>query len=456
MSTPDLPRRVAVVGAGPSGIFTTQAILNGSDSVEVDIFDRLPTPFGLVRYGVAPDHTSIKGMTQTLARVFSEPRVTFRGLVELGRDVTAAELRDGYDAVIYAAGASEDTRLGIPGEDLPGSRSAREFVAWYSGHPDAEPQSLDGVRCAVAFGVGNVAIDVARFLLAEPGRMEATDVPQAVLDELATREIEEVWVVGRGPQHASFTTKELEELLNLPGVRVVIDPADMEGRDTENLDRRTKWNVEALQAALDREVPDPRATLRLAFWWRPRALRGGTRVEEVELERTAHDADGRVYATGETMTIPAQLALRAIGYRATPLPGVPFDSERGVIPNDRGRVLDDEGRVRPGEYVVGWIKRGPVGVIGTNKRDAAETVALLLEDLASGEAPSKTLDVPGLLEGRGIRASTFDDWQRIDSAEQDRGATRGRQRTKVETWWELLDIAHSGRGGGPLIEPDPR
>lgn len=457
MSTPDPPFEVAVVGAGPSGIFAAQSLLSGNETVKVDLFDRLPTPFGLLRYGVAPDHTSIKAMMKALARVFTDERVSFRGLVELGRDITSEELLAGYDAVIYAAGASEDARLGIPGENLPGSRSAREFVAWYSGHPDAEPQSLEGIHSAVTFGVGNVAIDVARFLLAEQGRMEATDVPQPVLDELTAHPIDEVWVVGRrGPQHASFTTKELEQLLTLPGVRVILDPEDLEGIDTDGLDRRTKWNLEALQAALDREVPDARATLRLAFWRRPRALLGTERLEAVELERTVPDAEGRVHPTGEVITVPAQLALRAIGYRAIPLPGVPFDREKGVIPNDRGRVLDETGQPRPREYAVGWIKRGPVGVIGTNKRDAAETVELLLEDLRQFPRTEKTVDVHALLEDKGVTASTFADWERIDSAEQARGATRGRQRTKVETWSELLDLAHHGRAGGPLIEPDPR
>lgn len=457
MTAPKRPRAVAVLGAGPSGIFAVQALLAKDPDLLVDVFDRMPTPFGLVRYGVAPDHTSIKAMTASLAGVFSSERVRFHGLVELGRDVTADELRAGYDAVVYAAGASEDARLGIPGEDLPGSVAARHFVAWYSGHPDAEPQSLAGVRTAVTFGVGNVAVDVARFLAAHSGHYEPTDVPQSVLDELHRSQIEEVWLVGRrGPQHASFTNKELEDLLTLPGVRVVIDPADLQGIADEGLDRRTRWNLDSLRAALERDVEDARVTLRLAFWTRPRALLGTDALEAVELERTAADADGRVHPTGETFVVPAQLALRAIGYRAIPLPGVPFDESKGVIPNDRGRVLDEAGNPIRGEYVVGWIKRGPVGVIGTNKRDASETVSLLIEDLSAGGGNEPTLDVAALLASRGVRPSTFADWQRIDEAEQSRGSHRGRDRTKVETWAELLDIAHSGRSGGPLITPDPR
>lgn len=456
MSAPRRQHRVAVVGAGPSGIFATQALIGREDvDVSVDVFDRLPSPFGLVRYGVAPDHTSIKSVTRSFEKVFESDRVTFFGLVELGRDVHADELRAGYDAVVYAAGASEDARLGIPGEDLPGSRSAREFVAWYSGHPDATPQPLEGARRVVAFGVGNVAVDVARILLADHEHLSATDMPQQVLDELRSCRVDEVTVVGRrGPQHASFTTTELRELLALPGVRVTVD-ADL-AIDPDGLDRRTLGNLEALRAAAARPVEDARAHLRLVFWHRPMALVGAGHVEAVDLERTAPDAEGRVHGTGEVTRIPADLALRAIGYRGRPLPEVPFDAGRGVIPNVEGRVTDLDGTVQAGEYVVGWIKRGPVGVIGTNKSDAVETVRHLLDDLVTAPPSETLLDVPALLAERGVRASTFSDWKRIDASEVALGGTRGRARTKLETWQELIDVAHSGRPGGPWVEPDPR
>ena len=446
---PSSQPRVAIVGAGPSGLYAAGALLKGSEDVLVDVLDRLPTPFGLLRYGVAPDHTSMQGIQRVLAEPFASDRVRFFGLVEFGTDITADELRAGYDAVIYAAGAAEDRRLDVRGEDLAGSRSAREFVAWYCGHPDAEPQPLRGVQTAVTFGVGNVAVDVARILLADQDRLGVTDMPAHVLAELAAHRLTDVWVVGRrGAEHATFTTTELRELLTLDGVQPVLhDPVP---DDPADADRRVRQNLEALRAAADRVVEEPRARLHLAFWRRPVELVGATAVRAVVLERTAVDADGRVVGTGEREVVPAQLVLRAIGYRGKPLPGVPFDPELGVVPNERGRVVDAAG-ARPGEYVVGWIKRGPLGVIGTNKSDAAATVAGLLEDLAAGAVPAPTgPDAGEVLATRGLRASTFADWERIDAAELAAGAHFGRPRVKVATWHALTDRVRHGRAGGPL------
>lgn len=450
-------RRVAVVGAGPSGLFAAQALLNTAPfDVEIDIFDRLPTPFGLLRYGVAPDHESIKAIAGALAPVFAAENVRFRGLVELGRDVTVDELRAAYDAVVYAAGASEDRRMGIPGESLLGSRSAREFVAWYSGHPDATAQSLSGVRTAVIAGVGNVAVDVARMLLKPAAELAPTDMPQPVLAELAAAEIDDVWVIGRrGPEHASFTTTELRELISTPGVEVSVDGADLESIDDDILDRRTRANVLALTEAAQRPVENPRARLRFLFWHRPVRLVGGGRVEQVTLERTVPAGPGAVEGSGEFTTIEAQLVLRAIGYRGIPLPGVPFDVVTGRIPNAEGRVIDETGVIRPGEYAVGWIKRGPIGVIGTNKADARETIAHLVTDLT--EAPERELiDLDRALAERGFTPSTLEDWQRIDAAEQARGEESGRERTKIEAWHELLDLVRLGRAGGPPSLADRR
>ena len=443
------PPVVAIVGAGPSGLFAAQALVAGG--VRVDIFDRLPTPFGLLRYGVAPDHTSIKAVATALARVFESPLVRFCGLVEFGKNVTRDDLLEAYDAVIYAAGASEDVPLRIPGEDLPGSRSAREFVAWYSGHPDASPAGLDGVRQAVAVGVGNVA----RMLLKDPTALAATDMPEAVLAALRATAITDVWVVGRrGPHHASFTTPELRELVTTPGVQVRVINGDFDAIDDADLDRRTRANVQVLREAAATTVANPRATLHLAFWHRPTEIQGGAAVEAVVLERTALQ-DGRVVGAGEPLVVEAQLVLRAIGYRAVPLPGVSFDPRAGVIPNDEGRVLDLEGARSPREYVVGWIKRGPIGVIGTNKSDAAQTVRHVLDDLASA---GTTTPRPGIaaLAARGLRPSTFEDWQRIDAAEIDRGARKQVSRTKIEAWSELLDLVQRGRPGGPPTPADER
>lgn len=451
------PRRIAIVGAGPSGLFAAAALIAQERvQVSVDILDRLPTPFGLLRYGVAPDHASIKAVATTLAKIFDSPRVRFLGLVEFGRDVTATELLAAYDAVIYAAGAAEDRRLQVPGEDLPGSRSAREFVAWYSGHPDAEPQSLAGVRTAVTVGVGNVAVDVARVLLKNPTEFDATDMPEPVLAELRAAPIEHVWVIGRrGPEHASFTTTELRELLATPGTGVTVAGCDLAAIDDALLDRRTRANVAALSLASADPPVQPVRWLHFLFWHRPVALTGDGAVQSVLLESTIPAGPGHVTGSGQQASIAAELVLRAIGYRGVPLPGVPFDEETGRIPNVEGRVCDLDGKLRPGEYAVGWIKRGPIGVIGTNKKDAAETVDRLLSDLADGQGRDLA-DLDEILAARGFAPSTLADWQRIDSAEIARGGIRGRERTKIEAWHELLDLVRSGRPGGPPSAADWR
>ncbi len=457
-------RRVAIVGAGPSGLFAAGALL-AQDRVEVnvDIFDRLPTPFGLLRYGVAPDHASIKAVATTLARVFESPRVRFLGLVEFGRDITAAELLAGYDAVVYAIGAADDRRLGIPGEDLPGSRSARQFVAWYSGHPDAEPQPLAGVRNVVVIGVGNVAVDVARILLKDRAELSATDMPDPVLAELRTAEIENVWLVGRrGPEHASFTTAELRELLQTPGIGVTIDGWDLAGIDPATLDRHARANLAAISQAVAESPAQAARWLHLLFWHRPVEILGRSDAPRVAAEpssagRVAAEplAAGRVAAQRRietpagiaavrfepARTVPADLVLRSIGYRGVPLPGVPFDE--GRIPHLEGRVQELDGSARPGEYAVGWIKRGPVGLIGSNRKDAAETVGHLLEDLI--DEPRRALRDPDLiLAEHGLTPSTLADWRRIDAAEIARGTLRGRERTKIEAWHELLDLVSRG------------
>ena len=443
--------RVAIVGAGPSGLYAAGALLRGHEAVRVDILDRLPTPYGLLRYGVAPDHTSMQGIQRVLAEPFESDRVRFFGMVELGTDITADELRDGYHAIVYAAGASEDRRLDVRGEHLPGSRSAREFVAWYCGHPDAEPQPLGGVGTAVTFGVGNVAIDVARILLADPVDLARTDMPHHVLEELTAHRVPDVWVIGRrGAEHATFTTTELRELLTLDGVQPVLhDPVP---DDPADADRRVRQNLAALRDASARVVDEPRARLHLAFWRRPVELVGASGVRAVVVERTGLDGTGRVVGTGEREVLHAQLVLRAIGYRGKQLPGVPFDPETGVVPNQEGRVVDTAG-ARPGAYVVGWIKRGPLGVIGTNKGDAAATVRHLLADLASLPAPTGP-DAGELLEQRGRPASTFADWERIDAEEQAAGQRFGRPRIKVATWHALTDLVRHGRAGGPLEHED--
>ncbi|MEI2827963.1 MAG: FAD-dependent oxidoreductase [Dermatophilaceae bacterium] len=440
-------RRVVIVGAGPSGLFAAQSLVAQTDlPVRVDIIDRLPTPYGLLRYGVAPDHTSIKSVATALARTFDDPRVRFFGQVQFGADTTRDELLGAYDAVVYAVGASEDAELGIPGEDLAGSLSAREFVAWYSGHPDAQPQDLSGVRAAATIGVGNVAVDVARVLVKSADELDTTDMPDAVLDELRRHEVTDVWLIGRrGPHHASFTTVELRELVSLPGLTVTVTPDAFDGIPEEGLDRRTKANVEIIREAAARGAGEGSRRLHLAFWRKPVSLEGDGHVERLLLEHTRLDDDGRVVGTGEFETVPVQRVLRSIGYRAVPPPGVPFDERASVVRHVEGRVVDEGGAVQPGEYVVGWIKRGPVGVIGTNKSDAAQTVRHLVADLAGRAPRGSETDLLEVWRARGIEPTTFAQWQAIDAAEISKGAARGRARTKIDTWQELLEVCRAQR-----------
>ncbi|MFC8434195.1 FAD-dependent oxidoreductase [Streptomyces sp. NPDC057253] len=446
-------RRVAVVGAGPAGLYAAEELIRQNrHDVRVDVLDRLPTLYGLVRYGVAPDHPRIKSITGSLRKVLDDPRVAFHGGIELGTDVTRRDLLERYDAVVYAAGAAGDRRLGVPGEDLPGSCSASAFVSWYSGHPDARPPlSLDTERVAVV-GAGNVALDVARVLTRPVADLERTDMPEAVLAALRDSAVREVVVLARrGPRHARFTPKELRELGEVDGVDVIVDPRQLTGSGSTDADRTTQATLRALADLAARPPLGAPRRIELRFFTRPRRVLGGHRVTGLLTERTHGGPDGMSEGTAELSTLPVGAVLRAIGYRGLPLDAVPFDTARGVVPNDRGRVLDTEGVPCPGEYVTGWLKRGPSGVIGTNKLDSAQTVALLLDDL--DELPVRRLpDLTGLLIGRGIRPVGLSGWARIDSAEQDLGATRGRDRTKIADWPTLLRL---GRTDRPVpVEPE--
>jgi len=394
---------VAVVGSGPAGLYAAEALVKQAAAlplpvpVRVDVIDRLPTPYGLVRYGVAPDHKSIKSIAQYLRKVLESPDVRFVGGVHLGEDVTRDELVSAYDAVVYATGAMRDRRLGIAGEDLPGSYAATDFVNWYCGHPDvaASTFTLDAESVAV-IGVGNVAIDVARILARDPAELHATDVPQPVLDALHASKVREVHMIGRrGPAYAKFTTKELRELAELPGVEVIVH-ADLNAFDSSGAsvtlaesDRRVRGNLVSITKWAQGVTPAAASSgharrLIVRFWLKPVEILGTDRVTGLILERTAIDAAGAFGGTGACETLDAQMVLRSVGYQSVPLPGVPFDERASVVPNALGRVLDADGAPLPGEYVAGWLKRGPTGVIGTNKSDAAETVRGLLEDLAGG------------------------------------------------------------------------
>lgn len=442
---------MAVIGSGPAGIYAAEALVKqAGGAARVDIFDRLPTPYGLVRYGVAPDHTSIKSIAGYLQRVLEHPDVRFLGGVDFGKDVTRETLLECYDAVIYATGAMVDRRLGIPGEDLVGSVAATDFVNWYCGHPDAHGLDVDLSADAVAvIGVGNVAVDVVRVLAKTAEELRATDVPDEVLTLLGGSGVRRIHMIGRrGPAQAKFTTKELRELGALPGAEVHVRTEDMRldpaSAALAETDRHVRANVKVMNDWAARPAGDLPRRLDVRFWLRPVEILGTGRVEGLRLEHTALNDEGRVVGTGEYETLPVRMVLRSVGYQSVPLPGVPFDPGAYVVPNAGGRVLDEDGGALPGEYVAGWIKRGPTGVIGTNKADAAETVRALLADL-TGRAEERP-SIETLLESRGVRVVTYDDWLGIDAGEAELARSLGRGERVKLAGWEALRRAYGHEG----------
>jgi ferredoxin--NADP+ reductase len=454
MATIALSGRAAIIGAGPSGFYTAHQLLTAG--FEVDLFDALPTPFGLVRAGVAPDHPKIKSVTRVYAKTAAQESFRFFGGVELGNDVSREDLLARYEAVVYAIGTSLDNRLGVPGEDRPGSHPATEFVAWYNGHPHFADHMFDlsGGR-AVVIGNGNVAIDVARMLVLDPAELAPTDTADHALDAFGVAGVTEVVLLGRrGPAQAAFTNPELRELGELERADVVVDPAQLEGVEVpEDGDATKRRNVEILREYAGRSLSGKSHRLELRFLGSPLEILGesddgpvtGIRVGINRLE-TARDGRVQAVATGEEEVIECRLVLRSIGYRGVEIAGIPFDDRRGLIRNDGGRVVNDDG-VCAGEYVVGWIKRGPSGVIGTNKKDAADTVARILEDAearALGRPSAQERDaeatmvwlsekVPGLV--------TWEGWEAIDARESARGIPAGRPRVKLVRLAELIEAS---------------
>jgi ferredoxin--NADP+ reductase len=452
----DAPPRAAVVGAGPSGFYATEQLLKAGFAV--DLIELLPTPFGLVRAGVAPDHPKIKSVTRVYEKTAKHPDFRYFGGVELGEHVSREELFERYHAVLYAIGTASDNRLGIPGEDRPGSHPATEFVAWYNGHPAFADFSfgLDATR-AVVIGNGNVAVDVARMLVLDPDEVAVTDTADHAVGPLAAAQVHEVIMLGRrGPAQAAFTTPELRELGELTRADIVVHPEDLE-LDPESEksledDPTSRRNVELLREYAQREPTGRSHRVELRFLYSPVEILGegedgpvtGIRVVKNKL------VDGRAVPTGEEDVIACGLVLRSIGYRGTPLAGIPFDERRGLIRNDGGRVLADDGAPIPGEYVVGWIKRGPSGVIGTNKKDAADTVAKILEDRENGALNEPTQDChheffaercPGLV--------TWEGWRAIDEHETGLGEPQGRPRVKLVDTAEMVEIASAAQPGEP-------
>jgi ferredoxin--NADP+ reductase len=450
------PVRIAVIGAGPAGFYAAGHLLKDSEGrIEVDMLERLPTPWGLVRSGVAPDHPKIKSVTRIYEKTAGHPRFRYFGNVELGRHVSREELLEHYHALVYATGAPTDRPLGIPGEELPGSWPATEFVGWYNGHPD-HPDLDFNLDCerAIVIGNGNVALDVARMLTLSHDELAGTDTADHALDALDRSAIREVLVVGRrGPAQAAFTNPELRELGELADADPIVDAEELERalQIPEPLASATaKQNVEVLRTYAQRKPTAGRRRIVLRFLLSPVEIHAGTdgRVEGVTLTRNELVAgpDGRLraQATDELETIPAGLVLRAVGYRGLALPGVPFDESRAVIRNERGRVLDEDGPLR-GEYTVGWIKRGPTGVIGTNKKDAQETVDAILEDLAAGNLHEPSAPDPAELDAT-LRARqpelvTYAGWSEIDRHERERGEPAGRPRVKLTRIEEMLRVA---------------
>ncbi|HWJ52165.1 MAG TPA: FAD-dependent oxidoreductase [Propionibacteriaceae bacterium] len=459
------PLVVAIVGAGPSGIYAAEALIQQQDvPVQVAVIDRLPVPFGLVRYGVAPDHHSIRSIRNTLERTLEKSGVRFYGDVTIGRDLTISELREVVDAVIYSYGAGSDRRMEIPGEHLPGSIAASELVAWYCGHPDVHPdpgqppgdthlttppleELIASSSSAVVVGVGNVALDVARVLIKSADQLTDTDMADEVLAGLARNRIADVHILGRrGPAYTAFTTKELRELGHLDGVDVVMNPDDLvldeSSRARLAQDKVATRNLAVLSEWAERSPSGAPRRIHFHFWTRPTMIIGEARVRAVQMEGTTLDADGLVTGNGETRIIDAQLVVRSVGYRGLPLSGVPYDDGTGRVPHAEGRVIRD-GTFSVGEYVTGWIKRGPTGVIGTNKSDAVETITSLLADVHEGEvvAHGRTGHLDRLLTKRGIRPLDMPAWHRIDAAEIELGHSHGRLRTTLAHRKELLAAA---------------
>ncbi|HET9701673.1 MAG TPA: FAD-dependent oxidoreductase [Burkholderiales bacterium] len=451
LGTEGNPLRAAVVGSGPSGFYAAEALLKGGAAARVDMIERLPVPFGLVRHGVAPDHPKLKEAILVYDKIARLPNYSLLANVTVGRDVTVDELLASYHAVVLACGAESDRRLGVPGEDLPGSHTATEFVGWYNGHPDYRERSFDlSQEVAVIVGQGNVAADVCRILAKSVAELRQTDIAEHALEALAGSRVREIHVIGRrGPAQAKFTNKELRELGELPDADAMLDPGaltlnaasvtELEAKanvvSTKNVEIFREWAARAPSGKPRRIV--------FHFLKGPRGIEGNGRVERVILARNRLEGEPFQQVareTGETETLACGLLFRSIGYSGVAIPGVPFDPKRGVIPNRDGRVTDAGGAEVPGLYTAGWIKRGPSGIIGTNRACSVATVKSLLADLPRlpQEPKSGAAGLAALLAGRGVRTLSFEDWLTIDAREVAIGQPRGKPREKFTRVAEML------------------
>ena len=464
VGTESNPLRVAIVGAGPTGFYAAEQLLKQKEhTVQVDMYERLPTPFGLVRYGVAPDHQKIKSVTKLFDRTAKKPGFRFFGNVELGKDVSVADLRNYYHQIVYTTGAQTDRSLGIPGENLQRSHAATEFVAWYNGHPDFRDCQFDlsGERAAV-IGVGNVAVDVCRILCRTPEELARTDIADYALEALRESNIKEVYMLGRrGPAQAAFTTPEIKELGQLEDADVWVPPEEAELSPlsqemlAESADRATTRKVEIVQSYAE-ERPDPKSRrLILRFLVSPVEFIGDEedKVQAMKLVKNElYKTDAgtlRPRHLEEYETLPADIVFRSIGYRGVPLPGVPFKDSWGIILNEEGRVIDpDTGQPVRGEYTAGWIKRGATGVIGTNKPDAAETVEAMMQDVKKGAILDPTHPqreaAERMVEEKQPLRFTYNDWLELDEMEVARGEEQGRPRVKFTSVEEMLEALDKG------------
>lgn len=454
----DHPLRVAIVGSGPSGFYAAEHLQKQKDlNVEIDMFDRLPTPYGLVRGGVAPDHPKIKSVTKVYDRIAARPGFRFFGNVEFGSDINLADIQQHYHAVIYAVGAQTDRELGIPGESLPGSRAATEFVAWYNAHPDYRDLTFDLTAKNVAvIGLGNVAMDVVRILARSQDELYETDIADYALEALDHSKVQNIYVLGRrGPAQAAFTNPEIKELGEMEEAEVVVAPEEMALDELSQAfiesggDRTAVRNVEILNGYAQQGDQGKKRKIIMRFLVSPVEIIGTDKVEAIKVVKNElyRNESGtlRPRATDEYETIPVELVFRSVGYRGVPLPDVPFYDRWGIIPNDKGRVMTamEDGEPVVGNYVVGWIKRGPSGIIGTNKPDSVETVETLLADMRADRllAPDKPecAAVESLLQERGVQAVSYADWQVLDQLEQQRGAALNRPRLKFSRVQDMLD-----------------
>lgn len=450
--------RVAIVGAGPSGFYVADALFKAGIDVQVDCFDKLPTPFGLLRGGVAPDHQKMKSVGAYYERVAEKnaDRFNFFGNVKIGEDLHLDELHRFYNAIVFTYGAETDKKLGIPGEDLEGSHTATEFVAWYNGHPDYQDRNFDlSQENVYIIGQGNVAIDVTRILAKTPQELQDSDITKNAFDKLMHSKVKEIHLVGRrGPVQSAFTELEIKELGELDGADIVVNPDDLVLSDIDKAElelatnSKARKNMAVLETLSQKPLMGKPKKIILHFYQSPVALEGKSHVDKIELEINSLSGEPgaqKAKGTGQKVIYPAGLVFRSVGYRGLSIPDVPFDENKGVIPNEKGRVIEGNTPVA-GLYTSGWIKRGASGVLGTNKTDGSETVACLIEDiptLPNCNIPS-TDEVKALLQERKVRWVSYDDWKKIDSEERSRGEVAGKPREKFCNVNDILEfLGHS-------------